>query len=898
MADGGVRGSPVWRLLRLLFPAGYREEWADEVLRTHVDAAGGERTARGAAFWGGLALDAMKTAVALRLEAMAGVDSGRRSRRSMFDAMSYTMRMALRGLVRTPGFSLSVVLTLALGLGANVTIFTALDRLFLQAPAHVAAAESVRRIAVYGINPFSRQQTYNRAMTYPDYRDLQTVSGFASVAGHTARSLTLGQGLESERINTEWATASYFPLLGVQPALGRFYDTSEDGVGVEPVVVLSWSFWRRRYNGDPGILGMALTIGKGTYTVIGVAPRGFTGVDMAPVDAWLPLHTAGGLHQGGDWMEARSWYWFAAIARLSTSVAEAASEAEATAVYRNGRKDVGGTDPAARIATTPLIAARGPQPSGEARVTQLLGMVALLVLLIACANVANLFLARGLQRRRALAVQSALGVGRARLVGQLLSEAVLLAAAAGALAFLIAALISPALFRVLLGDNAVLAAGTGRVLSFTIVLAVLTVLMGGVGPALQAARVDPFEALRTQRSSSRSSWLRGVLVAVQAALSVVLLIGAGLFLRSLAQAHRIDLGVDLDAIVIGLELNDGTIFGENIVGTTYTVVERTRAHPAVASATLTNLAPFSGAWGITLDRPGPDSVAVGPRGPFYHAADRDYFRTLGMSITHGRALNEADEHAGAQPVVVVSRSMAREVWGSESAALDQCLIVRPSATNSTCTTVVGVVSDVRAQVTDAEPRMLYYLTTRHPNVTADGGQVVMVRLREGAESQIRSLLQAIRETAGNIRYVDATPLRSSIDQQLRAWRLGAVLLTAFGLLALAVAGSGLYSVLAFDVAQRRFELGIRSALGASSRRLIRTVVTRTLLVIAVGMAVGVASAAGLSRLIASLLFNVEPVDPLAYIIATLVLGAGALLAAGVPAWRATRVDPRTAMAVE
>jgi predicted permease len=898
MVEPGVRGSPGWRLLRRLFPADYREQWSDEVLGTHVDAAGGEVNARGVRFWRGLAVDAVKTAVALRLDTVSGTHTLRRSRRGMIDAVLYTVRLATRGLLRTPGFSLSVVVTLALGLGANVTIFTALDRLLLEPPQHVVEPESVRRIAVYGVNPFSRQRTWNRAMTYPDYRDLQTVQGFSSVAAHTARTLTMGRGEESERINTEWATSSWFTLLGVQPALGRFYDASEDQVGVEPVTVLSWAFWKRRFNGDPGILGTALPIGKGVYTVIGVAPRSFTGVDIAPVDAWLPLHTAGGLQQGGDWENARSWYWFTTIVRLRDPATAAAAEAEATAVYRNGRKDVRGADPDARIVATQLIAARGPQPSGEARVTQLLGGVALLVLLIACANVANLFLARGLQRRRALAVQSALGVGRFRLVGQLLSEAVLLAAAAGALAFVVAALVGPALFRALLGDDAMLAAGTGRVFAFTVVLALLTVLLGGVGPALQAARVDPFEALRTQRSSARSSWLRGALVAVQAALSVILLIGAGLFLRSLGQAHRIDLGVDLNAYVIDLELNNGTTFGEEMAGTTYSVVDRVRAHPAVASAALTNLAPFSGAWGLSLDRPGPDSIHVGQRGPFYHAADQDYFRTLGMTITHGRNLTAADAHPGALPVVVVSRSMAREIWGSESGALDQCLIVSPSDENTTCTTVVGVVSDVRAQVTDPEPRMLYYLATRHPNVESDGGQVIMMRLREGMEAQLGSVLQTVRSTVTDIRYVDANPLRDSIDAQMRAWQLGAVLLSAFGLLALMVAGSGLYSVLAFDVAQRRFELGIRSALGASARRLIRTVVTRTLLVIVAGMIIGVAGAAGLSRLIASLLFNIEPVDPLAYVAAMAVLAAGALVAAGVPAWRATRVDPRTAMAVE
>jgi hypothetical protein len=360
-------------------------------------------------------------------------------------------------------------------------------------------------------------------------------------------------------VATEWATASYFLLLGVQPVLGRFYDETEDRIDAPlPVVVLGFGFWQRQFGGDAGVLGRRLNIGKGTYTVIGVAPRGFTGVDLAPVDAWLPMHAAAGIEQGKEWVSARSWYWFAAVVRLDPTVPSETALAEATTRYRGGRAQSPRSDPNARIMTWPLIQARGPNGSGESRVTQLLGMVALLVLLIACANVANLFLARGLQRRRAFAVQSALGVSQRRLVLQLLAEATLLSVTAALLSVGFARLVGPAFFRIMLPGSAPPETGGVRLLLFTAALAAVTVILAGLAPALRAARVDPFEALRTARASARSSWLRSTLLALQAALSVVLLVGAGLFLRSLDRARNVSLGVDLDAIAFALELTDGT----------------------------------------------------------------------------------------------------------------------------------------------------------------------------------------------------------------------------------------------------------------------------------------------------------------------------------------------------
>jgi hypothetical protein len=350
--------------------------------------------------------------------------------------------------------------------------------------------------------------------------------------------------------------------------------------------------------------------------------------------------------------------------------------------------------------------------------------------------------------------------------------------------------------------------------------------------------------------------------------------------------------------VLDLELADGTRWGEGLARVAYPVLERLRAHPAVQSATITNLPPFSGALGINVDIPGPDSIVVGSQGPFMYSADRDYFRTLGISILAGRAFVETDEHASAQPVAVVNRTMARTLWRSEADALGQCILISNDDGKAPCTTVVGVAGDIVNDVRSVAARMFYYLPTRHAGLGSDGGQTVIVRLKGQPEAQISSIVARARAAAPEIRFIDAFPLGMRIEPQLRAWRLGATLLTAFGILALVVAGSGLYSVLAFDVAQRRFELGLRSALGASAARLVRAIVTQVTFVVLFGIGVGVLAAVVLARLARSMLFGVAFVDPLSYTIAIAVLCAGSLVAIALPAWRATRVDPRVAMAVE
>ncbi len=894
MSERAPQHTRRWALLSRLLPNWYREAYGADLLRLHVERRG---DAAGAVFWWQLTGDVLLTAAQLRIDSWksARPESGRTLRRG-WDVGRQHVRLALRGLARAPGFTLAVLITLVLGIGANATIFAVLDRLLLSPPEHVVDHQGVRRLSIFGLSPFTAEEGYSSALSYPDYRDLKATRAFAHIAGHSATTMTLGQGLESQRVSAEYATASYFPLLGVRPHLGRFYTEQEDHIGTaQPAVVLSYGFWQRHFAGASNVLGRTVELGKGRYTVIGVTPRGFTGVNLAPIDVWVPMLAANAIESGTQWEDARRWYWFGAIARLSPTVNEDAALAEATAHYRAGRGAFEGKAITSRVAADPLIAARGRGPAREVRVTQALAAVALMMLLIACANVSNLFLVRGIKRRKQLAVQSALGMGRTRLLTQLMTEALVLAAAAGTLSFFAAESIGPLLFRTLLPEATPPAAGGVRVLVATFLITGAALLLTSVVPAIRASRVDLMDVLRSGKSAPRAAWLRRSLSAVQAALSVVLLVGAGLFVRSLQQARALDVGLELSTIAVSMELTNGARFGEELAPAAYAAIERVRAHPIVESATVSSIMPFFGTWGLSVQVPGPDSIDSGPKGPFFYAASGDYFKTMGIPIVRGRALTDADDAAAAQPVAVVNEAMARSVWRGAD-PIGKCFFVnRAEKQPVVCTTVVGVARDVLPSVTATEPLQLYYLPPRHRGIGFNAGQVLLVRARGKPEAAVPIIRDLVRSAVPNVRFVEAATLEQRVAPQLRSWRLGATLLSVFGILALLVAAAGLYSVLAFDVAQRRFELGVRSALGASAPRLVRAIASDVLLVTGAGVALGLVAALALARTTEQLLFRVQATDPIVYGAAVLALLFIALAASAFPSWRATRIDPKIAL---
>jgi predicted permease len=606
----------------------------------------------------------------------------------------------------------------------------------------------------------------------------------------------------------------------------------------------------------------------------------------------------------GQW--ARGSWWMKTVARVAEGTGVEAAEDQATALHRNGRREeieAGRYEADVRVTLRDLIAARGEDASAESRVARWLGAVSLIVLLIACANVANLLLARSTRRRREVAVRLALGVSRARLVGLIMVEALVLAVAGGALALVLARWGGSVLRRGLLPDVFFPdAAVDGRVVAFTVAASLLAGLLAGIGPAFQSTRVDVSHDLAEagRGGSGRRSRTRSALVVAQATFSLVLLVGAGLFVRSLRQVHAVDLGLDADRVVLAsLELvDDGMDLAEQ--NRLYErAVQRLRAVPGVQNAAAT-ASPFGWGFASGLSVPDVDSIPRLPGGgPYFFTVTPDYFATLGLEIQLGRGILESDG-PGDRMVAVISRTMAESLWPGE-APLGRCLRVGTGA--EACTDVVGVVEDASRGSLETDPYMAYYLpATQAAAMLGDHFAArlngIYVRAAGDADALTGAAAEALRGFSPDVRYATARTLRDILDPQARSWTLGATMFSIFGLLALLVASVGLYSVLSFEVAQRTREIGIRSALGAGRSALLRGVVVEGLRLIVLGVVIGLGAAWLLAPRVGDLLFEVSPRDPAVMSLVAVVLLGAASLAGLVPGLRATRVDPARALRSE
>lgn len=893
--EQAVRGRLAWRYWRHWMPARFRARYERDMIRDHVERARARRSSR-AEFWLLLLWDAAVTGMAARLEwrMQPGAAECRNAGTSArFVAAGVMRQLALTGrrLWRQPAFSTGVVATLALAIGANLTMFSIVDRLLLRPPAGVEDASGVRRVYVHGPTLFDPAPVHSTWLAYPEYAELRAVGAFTEAAAYNGQELTAGTGAEAERVRVELATASYFTLLGVTAALGRLYTPDDDIVDAgQPVVVLSHDYWQRRFGGDTDVIGRELAIGKGRYTVAGVAARGFTGVDLEAVDLWLPLHAAGVIESGHDWMRAAGWVWLTGLVRLraSSDPAVAAAEEEATGRIHAAREGMPARVRESRAVLASLITARGPNPMSEANIARVLLALAAMVLLIGCANVVNLLLARGVQRRRQFAVQRALGAGRARLAAELMGETLLLTIAAGALALFLARLVAPVVFQLLVPGAPPNVVAVDRTLAVAAAVVTFVVILIGLLPSYRASLIDPTEALRGRSGAARTAWLRRAMLFVQAAVSVMLLIGAGLFVRSLQRATSVDLGLALETLTVQLELQDGTDFGERLAPAIYAAYERVRAQPGVASATVTSIVPFGGGWGLQLRVPGREPIEATASGPFFISAGPDYFRTVGIALRDGRALTELDDRPGAELVTVVNEAMARLVWPDEN-ALGKCLLIGENA--DVCTTVVGVADNFRTELTSQNATPYFYIAPHHPGIGFTAATALLVRVTGDAAAPAAAVRDAVRAASPDIRFVAVAPLSDRLEPQLRAWRVGAGALSVFAVLALLVAAAGLYAVLAFEVTQRRYELAIRSALGASGRDLVRALAARTLLFTVAGIAAGITAALLLGPVVQSLLFDVPATDPVVYAGAVLALGTAAVGAVTLPLHNARRADP-------
>lgn len=809
------------------------------------------------------------------------------------------LRQGLTGARKTikhhPGFVIVVVSTLALGIGANATMFRVIDRLLLQPPSHVDDPSSVFRVGVVAPRAFMGDVQRTTTITHADYLDLKAVRSFEALAAWSGpRPVTVGSGPEATKASVAFASWDFFELLGVQPSVGRFFSEEDDAARSQLTAVLGHEYWEREYAAAGDAVDRTMTLSGEVFTVVGVAPEGFTGVGLTAVDIWIPL-TAGGVAVNGDgWIDNPNWYWLSAVARVASADRTAAAADEATAVYRSGRSEIAGSPSRAVLELDPLIAARGPNASRESKVARWLGGVSLIVLLVACANVASLLLARGVRRRREMAVRLALGAGRARLVSTVLAETIWLALLGAVVALILSswggAIVQSTLLPGVVFDGSALDA---RLVAFTVLVAVLAGGVASIGPAIAAARSSVVAnlAMGAGVRTSRSSQFRTLLTVAQAALSVVLLIGAGWFVRSVSLARSVDLGLEADELIVASVEFDGTVDRNDIY---QRILERVQREPGVDAVAGTSV-PFPSVAAMQLTVPGLDSLPELPGGgPFYYDVTPGYLSTVGLPVILGRDLAETDRAGGAR-VTVVSNTMAETLW-PDADPLGQCLLLGPrDEAARECTTVVGVVEDSSRGNLAEEPFMALYLPiAQRPERRLNG---LLVRTTHPAELAA-TLTTTLQGFDPSILWADVRPLRDIVEPQARAWSLAATLFSVFGLLALAIAAVGLYGALAFDVAQRTRELGIRSALGAARSHLMATVLVSGMRVGGAGIVLGLAAALSVGRFAEPLLFNVSPYDFRVIGAVVAALACVVVVASLVPGVRATRVEPVIAMRVD
>jgi predicted permease len=815
------------------------------------------------------------------------------------------LRYGFRMLVKSPAFTAVAVLSLALGIGANTTIFTLINAVLLN-PVPVQDPSSL--VWVYTTDEKNRTG-FNEfmPMSYPNYEDYRDHNGsFAATAAFTNSSLNMTGGGEPEQIQGEIVSGNFFPLLGVKPALGRAFLPEEDKTpGAYPVAILSDGFWKRRFASDPGIIGKPLTLNGHGYTVVGVAPPAFRGVNafFAP-DVWVPMMMHQQVLTGffAENFNDRRALLFNVLARLKSGTGIEQATADLKTIASRLEREY--PEPNRGRSVTMLPLAQSTINPAIRRVFVLAGGLLMtvvgLVLLIACANVANLLLARATTRRKEIAIRLSLGAGRARLIRQLMTESILLSLLGGAVGLLFAVwgrdlllAFRPPQFLPVFADLDL----DGRVLGFTLLVSLLTGVLFGLAPALQASRPGLVTELKEGASEAgggrRRLGLRGALVVAQVALSLISLVGAGLFVRSLRNTERVNPGFEASNLLVvsfdlgaqGYDETRGREFHRR-------ALERIATLPGVLSATLaTNLPIAGGGIGRTVFPEGHEPTA-GSTGQFVttNTVAVGYFATLGVPIRRGRDLAETDKEDMPR-AVVINQAMAQRFWPGEEAVGKRFKFFG----DTTFAEVVGVAENTKIFTLAEDPQPVAYiplLQAYEPFMT------LHVRTAGDPAALVETVRREVRALAPDLPLTNVQTVTQLIDQSLWAPRMAAGLLIVFGLLALVLAGVGIYGVMAYSVAQRTHEIGIRMALGAQQRDVLRLVLSQGMVLVAAGLALGVVASFALSRVISTLLFGVSPTDLITFTITPAILALVAVLASYIPARRATKVDPLLALRYE
>ncbi|HEX3236411.1 MAG TPA: ABC transporter permease [Gemmatimonadales bacterium] len=814
----------------------------------------------------------------------------------MIDAVASDLRYAFRGMRQRPGFAAVAVLTLALGIGATTAIFSVVNGVLLR-PLPYQRPEQL--VMIWGW----REQKAQAELSVPEYCEMrEQAHSFQGVAAFAGGSVNLTGSGTPERLQMGYVTAEALPLLGVAPAIGRGLTTDDDLPGHSPVVLLSDGVWRRRFGADRSVIGRTVILDDATTTIVGVMPPGFQ----------LPLHFAGSemelwgplqLDPATD-RSVRGWHFLQMIGRLRPGVDAAAAEREVAGLAHRMR-DAYPNDylPGFTASVRPV----DDQVVGAARpaILLLLGAVGLL-LLIACANVASLLLARAESRQREMALRSALGAGRGRIVRQLITESVALATIGGLVGLLLAAWGVRGL--ILAAPSSVPRLGAievdGWVLTFAAAASLSAALLFGLVPVLHAGRVDLATTLaeggRWGSSGAAGQRFRRGLVVGQIALALVLLIGAGLLVQSFLRVRGVDPGFDPEHLLTArIELTSVRYPHSPEIRALYdNLLRRVRAIPGVTSAAAVRALPMTGQtdigdWSFVIE----GAFSTPPAPGDWHPADwevvtPDYFRTMRIPVLQGRGV-EPEDRLDAPGAVVINQTLARKVWPGGN-ALGQRVLLGGGAVDSVWRTVVGIVGDVRRRGLSDEPRPEMFLPhAQFPAGTGTAARSLYLAVRaSGSPARLAPALRAaLDEVDPNIPLSEVQTMEQALGSWTAERRLTMLLVTGFALVALTLGAVGIYGVMAHQVVRRSREIGIRMALGAVPREILLLVLSQGGWLASVGIAAGLAGALVATRLIEALLFQVRPTDPMTFLATALVLAVVTVLASLVPAVRATRVNP-------
>jgi predicted permease len=876
------------------------ERELDEELRACLEAAVEEKMRRG--------LDRGQATRHARLElGLVSVESVKDRVRDVgwethLESIWQDVRYALRTLRKSPAFAAAAVLTLALGIGATTAIFSLLDAVIFRS---LPVSKPEELVLVGG----SQYPVFQAFRQHTDvFADLLATSGV------TPLSVEIDMGAH-ERTNVSLVSGSYFSTLGVGAAMGRVFTVNDDRVpGAHPVAVASYGYWQRRFGGDAAILGRVVRISGTPIAIVGVAPAGFFGeqVGVAP-DLWVPLTMWGHVVPGPNLLESPGRGWLRMIGRIRPGVTVSGAHPQLTETFRrvltgtfgaNMRDDV--RRDIARAIITVEAAGNGLSRlrTQFARPLQVLMAAVVVVLLIACANIANLLLARATARRREIDIRLALGMGRARLVRQLLTESAVLAALGGVAGVAVAWLGREGLLRLISADGSRLPLAVetdARLLVFVAVVSSATAILFGLAPAWRAARASLVTSLIARHETGHSYRLGSLLVVAQIALSLVLLTGTGLLLRTIANLRDVDLGFTPERLLV-VEINPQAAgySGDRAAALTRRLLEGIAARPGVSAASFSEHGVLTGTDNGT-DLMRPEGFVAGPEGfppTRWDVVGPRYFSTLGTPLLAGRDFNERDD--AASPLVVAINEKMAQLFFDQANAIGQRLVWDVGDVQRRFE-VVAVARDVKQAGAREEPPPRFYLPyLQLPAVRpwTLASTRFLVRTIGDPTNVASAVREVIRSEDPRLSVISLDIAPQLVGRTFVRERMVAILLVAFSALAVSLACLGLYGLMAYHVVQRTSEIGIRMALGAQRKEVLSATLRRSFAWIVAGIAVGIPLALGASRVAQGLLFGLSANDPGTFIAATIVMTTVGLLAACIPARRASRIDPLVALRAE